>query len=304
MGNVCSAGRFPGKTGVPGEEREVLNHPLPADNLSRSPAGLHDNDTLPASAKTNEHPGHVLSPPCSKECCSECSIGRMSHASQTGILIAPLHYRGLERVQLQAVLQYGHRRRVVVPLSSQALDDLNWWVLDSSRASGCPIQLPPIDTTIWTDASKRGWGATYQGISTGGHWGAEETKEHINVLELRAATLALQAFLPPQLPGPKHVHLRIDNTTVLAYINKRGDTHSPVLTAQALELWEVALDAGVSLTAQHIPGIQNTAADIASRQIESRTEWTLDKKIFQSICQKFYKPEVDLFASRLNHQVP
>ena len=72
-GNVCSGGRFPGKTGVPGEEREVLNHPLPADNLSRSPAGLHDNDTLPrpASAKTNEHPGHVLSPPCSKECCSE-----------------------------------------------------------------------------------------------------------------------------------------------------------------------------------------------------------------------------------------
>ena len=74
MGNVSSGGRFPGKTGVPGEEREVRNHPLPADNLSRSPAGLHDNDTLPASAKTNEHPGHVLSPPCSKECCSECPV--------------------------------------------------------------------------------------------------------------------------------------------------------------------------------------------------------------------------------------
>ena len=73
-GNVCSGGRFPGKTWVPGEEREVLNHPLPADNLSRSPAGLHDNDTLPASAKTNEHPGHMLSPPCSKECCSECPV--------------------------------------------------------------------------------------------------------------------------------------------------------------------------------------------------------------------------------------
>ena len=83
-----------------------------------------------------------------------------------------------------------------------------------------------------------------------------------------------------------------------------GGTRSPVLTAQALELWAVALDAGVSLTAHHIPGIQNTAADIASRQIETRTEWTLDKKIFQSICQKFYKPEVDVVTSRLNHQVP
>ena len=70
------------------------------------------------------------------------------------------------------------------------------------------------------------------------------------------------------------------------------------------ELWAVALEAGVSLTAQHIPGIQNGVADTASRQLESRTEWTLDKGIFQSVCQRFYTPEVDLFASRLTHQVP
>ena len=45
-------------------------------------------------------------------------------------------------------------------------------------------------------------------------------------------------------------------------------------------------------------------ADTASRQIETRTEWTLDWKVFQSICQRFYTPEVDLFASHLNRQVP
>ena len=98
----------------------------------------------------------------------------------------------------------------------------------------------------------------------------------------------------------KHIHLRIDNTTAVAYINERGDTRSPALTAQALELWA----AGVSLTAQHIPGIQNVVADTASRQIETRTEWTLDRKIFRSIYQRFYTPEVDLFASRLNYQLP
>ena len=76
----------------------------------------------------------------------------------------------------------------------------------------------------------------------------------------------------PQHPPLKHIHLRIDNTTVVAYINKRGGTHSPALTAQALELWAVALTAGVSLTAQHIPGIQNMVADTASRQIETKTE--------------------------------
>ena len=163
---------------------------------------------------------------------------------------------------------------------------------------------PPIDATIWTDASKKGWGAAYQGRSTGGHWYVEEVTAHINVLELRAATLALKALLWLQQPLPKHVHLRLDNTTAVAYINKRGGTRSSALTTQALQLWAVALEAGVSLTAQHIPGIQNGVADSASRQIESRTEWTLDKGIFQSVCQRFYTPDVDLFASRLTHQGP
>ena len=58
------------------------------------------------------------------------------------------------------------------------------------------------------------------------------------------------------------------------------------------------------MTAQHITGIQNGVADTASRELDSGTEWTLDKQIFQSICQRFYTSEVDLFASRLTHQVP
>ena len=135
----------------------------------------------------------------------------------------------------------------------------------------------------------------------------EEAQWHINVLELRAATLALKALLQSQEaqhPPLKHIHLRIDNTTAVAYINKRGGTRFPALTAQALELWAVALTAGVSLTAQHIPGIQNVVADTASRQIETRAEWTLDSKIFQCICQRLYTPAVDFFAFRLNHQLP
>ena len=230
------------------------------------------------------------------------------HASQTGILVAPLYYRGLQHLHLQAVPQHGQARKVIVPLTSQTHKDLEWWVSESRcRLNGCPIQLPPIDLTVWRDASKTDWGAAYQGISTGGHWSVEEAQWHINVLELRAATLALKALLQSQEaqhPPLKHIHLRIDNTTAVAYINKRGGTRSPALTEQALELLAVALTAGVSLTAQHIPGIQNVAADTASRQIETITEWTLDRKIFRSICQRFYTPEVDLFASRLNLQLP
>ena len=91
----------------------------------------------------------------------------------------------------------------------------------------------------------------------------EEAKCHINVIELRAAALVLKALLQSQ--EPQH--------SGGIYQQERG-TRSPPLTAQALELWAVALTAGVSLTAQHIPGIQNVIADTASRQREARTQWT------------------------------
>ena len=38
--------------------------------------------------------------------------------------------------------------------------------------------------------------------------------------------------------------------------------------------------------------------------INPHTEWMLDKAIFKKISVCFFAPEIDLFASRLNHQVP
>ena len=61
----------------------------------------------------------------------------------------------------------------------------------------------------------------------------DEAKRHINVLKLRAATLALKALLQsqePQHPQLKHINLRIESTTAVAYVNKRRGTRSPVPT--------------------------------------------------------------------------
>ena len=48
----------------------------------------------------------------------------------------------------------------------------------------------------------------------------------------------------------------------------------------------------------------NSEADYASRNFNNHTEWMLDPIIFQQITTRYYTPEVDLFATRLNHQVP
>ena len=46
-------------------------------------------------------------------------------------------------------------------------------------------------------------------------------------------------------------------------------------------------------------------ADLLSRssQVQS-TEWSLHPQVFKQICQKWFTPHVDLFATRLNHKVP
>ena len=281
----------------------MLPHSLPTSKLPRSCPRLHHDDPVPPSTKTYLHCGYLPLPSCSREWLSkDCVHVNLPCITNRDLGCTTLLQRSSTPTPASSVTTWAGKESDS-PLKFPDTH-LEWWVSESRcRLNGCPIQLPPIDLTVWSDASKTHWGAAYQGISTGGHWSVEEAQWHINVLELRAATLALKALLQSQEaqhPPLKHIHLRIDNTTAVAYINKRGGTRSHALTAQALELLAVALTAGVSLTAQHIPGIQNVAADTASRQIE----WTLDRKIFRSICQRFYTPEVDLFASRLNHQLP
>lgn len=39
-------------------------------------------------------------------------------------------------------------------------------------------------------------------------------------------------------------------------------------------------------------------------EFNPHTEWMLDRVIFKKITVCFFFPEIDLFASRLNHQVP
>ena len=85
-------------------------------------------------------------------------------------------------------------------------------------------------------------GAVFESIlegdlqSTGGRWTLEETKAHINKLELKAGMLGLQTFCS----GIYNVHVKIylDNTTAVAYINHMGGSHSEQCNTFAQDIWE------------------------------------------------------------------
>ena len=182
--------------------------------------------------------------------------------------------------------------------------DLHWWISHCHVPK--PISCGNPDIIIQMDASKQGWMAvmlTQPIQQTGGRWDFSEKQAHINVLELRAAFLGLQAF-KDHIRG-KHVLVEMDNNTAVSYIGKMGGSKSGSCNNLAKIIWTWCIEKQVWLTATFLPGIENTLADKESRSFNDRTEWALKQEIFESICRHFQeRPEIDLFASRLNTKLP
>ena len=160
---------------------------------------------------------------------------------------------------------------------------------------------PDLAIKITTDASLKGWGAHCAGTSTQGLWTQEERNLHINALEMKAVSFAVKAFTKNK--SQVSVHLRVDNTTTVAYINKMGGTKSLDLIQISKELWEYCLQKQITLTAEHLPGRLNVQADRESRQYKDTSNWMLQKKVFIDITKALGAVQIDLFADRTNAQV-
>lgn len=66
------------------------------------------------------------------------------------------------------------------------------------------------------------WGATLLGRVVNGTWGPRLVQAQINVLELWVVFLALKHLL--QFLQVRHVLVKMDNSTVVAYISRQGGT--------------------------------------------------------------------------------
>ena len=113
---------------------------------------------------------------------------------------------------------------------------------------------------------------------------------------------------PSKLQGPlqnQTVLVATDNSTVVAYINTQGLTHSAEMCALLWKIMTWCHHYHITLKERHIPGCLNVMTDLLSRsnQVQS-TEWSLHPQLFKQICQKWFTPHVDLFATHLNHKLP
>ena len=227
-------------------------------------------------------------------------LGLMT-SSFPGIMYGALHYRVLEMEKTCALKQTKRNFDRSMTLSSEAKSDIQWWI-DSISVAYNPVNHGDPHIIMTTDASLSGWGACLDGMTTGGRWNSDETTHDINYLEMLAVLFALQSFSEKVLA--KHIKLMVDNTIAVATINQMGTCHSNLNNKMVQQIWEWCILHGVWQTVAHIPGKSNTEANRESRLSGKETEQCLDRSIYSAFIQKLdVIPDIDLFASRLNHQL-
>ena len=230
-----------------------------------------------------------------------CSILGSLEFLRWGCPIATLHYRSLQRnvnFFLSRNLSYDFK----ISPSEEARADLDWWV--SCGSSLPPRSLSPFnqDIMITSDACKKGWGAWNSSTSVHGKWSSSESELHINILELKSVFLSFLSLFSTTYSCS--ILIRSDNSTAVSYINKQGGTCCKILCELALKLWNFCVVRNITISAIHIPGVQNTQADKLSRLEEIDHDYSLSSSMFSALSQAISFPLTsDAFASRLNNKL-
>ena len=235
--------------------------------------------------------------------CFDCKMFDVSNwVASFNVPEGRLHMRPFQ-FHLKEHWRYPQSLDNLLPWTEAIVAHLDWWQNPSNVMKGADLHPKDHSIQLFTDASNEGWGAHLDQNSTKGLWSEREKRLHINVLELKAVSLALRDF-KDQCQN-QTVLVATDNSTVVAYINKQGGTHSAEMCALLWKIMTWCHHYHITLKARHIPGCLNVMADLLSRsnQVQS-TEWSLHPQVFKQICRKWFTPHVDLFATHLNHKLP
>ena len=213
-----------------------------------------------------------------------------------------LHYRSIECSKIEHLKREQGNFEATFKLSQENINEIKWWQ-DNIGPASRSLLLISVDYKLFTDASKLGWGAEDDKSSTGGQWTMLESGKHINIQELHAAYLGIKSLSPAYC---KHIRIMIDNTTAVAYVNKMGGTASLECNYWAKQIWNWAILKNIWISAAHVPGKENGGADFQSRNfsVHKSSDWTLSEEVFQLILKHLGRPDIDMFASRINYKIP
>jgi hypothetical protein len=216
---------------------------------------------------------------------------------------ASLYLAKANRLKCQAVRSGGWEAKVT--LTRALLPELHWWL--RKLRENTPNSIRPFEaaTTIYTDASENGWGATVRRLTNRTRWmfGWWHGKEaEVNCMrELKAVILAVERALKKRIIiEGEDIQIFTDNSNVEFNLNKKraGWRMRPAVKAFVQWLKERRL----RLRCIHVKGERNVTADALSRLSKSG-DYHLKASQLQRIEKAFgVKAEVDLFATKRNRQ--
>ena len=231
-------------------------------------------------------------------------LGQLNAAADF-VMLGRLHLRPLQMSLLAQWRPQTLPLQHQIKLTADVLHHLNWWKQHRLYLQGVPMKADPPSHHIFSDASLTGWGSHLEpeGLLYHGVWSKTQSRLHINILEMMAISLTLRRAL--QFIKNSTVLISTDNTTVVAYLNRQGGTHSQDL---CMEVWKTLIwchQNQINLLIKHIPGKFNVLADRLSRITKPiSTEWGLNQSVANAVFRMTQFPNLDLFATRLNHKLP
>ena len=231
-------------------------------------------------------------------------LGQLNAAADF-VMLGRLHLRPLQMSLLAQWRPQTLPLQHQIKLTADVLHHLNWWKQHRLYLQGVPMKADPPSHHIFSDASLTGWGSHLEpeGLLYHGVWSKTQSRLHINILEMMAISLTLRRAL--QFIKNSTVLISTDNTTVVAYLNRQGGTHSPDL---CMEVWKTLIwchQNQINLLIKHIPGKFNVLADRLSRITKPiSTEWGLNQSVGNAVFRMTQFPNLDLFATRLNRKLP
>ena len=190
---------------------------------------------------------------------------------------------------LEKLVPYGRLR--IRPIQFQLRS--GWSQIRGSLGS------PLVEAFLFTDSSAVGWGAHMDKRTASGRWSEAMKELHINVLELNAIWLGLQAF--EDTLHDSNVAIMCDNVSAIAYLRNQGGTRSQQMCRMAIDTCEWAEERSMILIPRHLPGHLNVLADHLSRRDQIlKTEWSLNPAVARRVFRVWGSPHVDLFALKCN----
>jgi hypothetical protein len=217
------------------------------------------------------------------------------------------HYRSLETARNFALGRSAGNFDASCTIPSFCLQDLTWW-----QNLKQPIQNTfasrQFSAHFTTDASMEGWAGVFGSKKVSGIWDEVDDQVEIAFLELKAVYLALQAFFRETRNAT--IHLSIDNTVAMAYVNHMGG-RIPRYDALARRIWRFLEERDMFIVASFVPSHKNKA-DYLTRLSKQRLAWRFQELEFQLLpkwfnfaCKHFKcRPTIDWFASDDNAQIP